>query len=137
MIFCSVVMVSSNRRGGALRNPDQLRAPPRLAIRRGGPGHRCQIKFWLTQIPRAAAARKSSTRCGVEWRRDTARRGYQCGKVINIIALATSAHHAIETPNIQASRFMSCPPIHDEESLRVDADTGLTERAKVRCRGLI
>jgi hypothetical protein len=26
MIFCSVVMVSSNRRGGALRNPDQLRA---------------------------------------------------------------------------------------------------------------
>jgi hypothetical protein len=26
----SVVMVSSNRRGGALRNPDQLRAPPRL-----------------------------------------------------------------------------------------------------------
>jgi hypothetical protein len=28
-------MVSSNRRGGALRNPDQLRAPPRLVIRRG------------------------------------------------------------------------------------------------------
>jgi hypothetical protein len=39
MIFCSVVMVSSNRRGGALRNPDQLRAPPRLVIRRGEPGH--------------------------------------------------------------------------------------------------
>jgi len=37
--------VSSNRRGGALRNPDQLRAPPRLAIRRGESGHRCQIKF--------------------------------------------------------------------------------------------
>jgi transposase len=32
MIFCSVVMVSSNRRGGALRNPDQLRAPPRCVI---------------------------------------------------------------------------------------------------------
>jgi hypothetical protein len=25
MIFCSLVMVSSNRRGEALRNPDQLR----------------------------------------------------------------------------------------------------------------
>src|SRR5271165_3195288 len=55
MIFCSVVMVSSNRRGGALRNPDQLRAPPRLAIRRGEPGHRCQIKFWLTQVIARAA----------------------------------------------------------------------------------
>src|SRR6202007_2058262 len=50
MIFCSVVMVSSNRRGGALRNPDQLRAPPRLAIRPGGTRHRCQIKFSLMQL---------------------------------------------------------------------------------------
>jgi len=30
-------LVSSNCRGGELRNPDQLRAPPRLAIRRGEP----------------------------------------------------------------------------------------------------
>jgi hypothetical protein len=45
MIFCSVVMVSSNRRGGALRNPDQLRAPPRLVIRRGDQDTICQIKF--------------------------------------------------------------------------------------------
>jgi hypothetical protein len=38
-------MVSSNRRGGALRNPDQLRAPPRLAIRLGDQDTNCQIKF--------------------------------------------------------------------------------------------
>src|SRR5262245_6302393 len=36
IIFCSVVMVVSPiRRGGALRNPDQLRAPPRLSLCRG------------------------------------------------------------------------------------------------------
>jgi hypothetical protein len=45
IIFCSVVMVSSNRRGGALRNPDQLRAPPRLPIRLGDQDTICQIKF--------------------------------------------------------------------------------------------
>jgi hypothetical protein len=39
-----VVMVSSNRRGGALRNPDQLRAPPRLVIRRGDQDTICRIK---------------------------------------------------------------------------------------------
>jgi hypothetical protein len=37
--------VSSNapRRGASPPRP--LRAPPRLAIRRGGPGHLCQVKF--------------------------------------------------------------------------------------------
>src|SRR5262245_45629726 len=45
MIFCSVVMVSSNapRRGASPPRP--LRAPPRLANRRGDPGHLCQVKF--------------------------------------------------------------------------------------------
>jgi hypothetical protein len=35
-------------RGRALRNPDQLRAPPRLAIGRGAQDTVCQFKFWLT-----------------------------------------------------------------------------------------
>src|SRR3954468_24097507 len=49
MIFCSVVMMSSNapRRGAS--SPRPLRAPPRLRFA-VGIGHRCQIKFWLMQI---------------------------------------------------------------------------------------
>src|SRR5215831_13733929 len=48
MIFCSVVMVSSNAPSGALRHPD--RSAPRLGSRFAvGTGHLCQIKFWLMQ----------------------------------------------------------------------------------------
>ncbi len=36
-------VLQSPRRGASPPRP--LRAPPRLAIRRGEPGHRCQIKF--------------------------------------------------------------------------------------------
>jgi len=48
------------------------------------------------------------------------------------MALATSAHHAIETVNIQTSRFnMNCPsPIHEKGSLRLDSDEDLTEPQK-------
>src|SRR5262249_134349 len=45
MIFCSVVMVSSNapRRGASPPRP--LRAPPRLAIRRGDPDTSVTLSF--------------------------------------------------------------------------------------------
>ena len=35
---------------------------------------------------------------------------YQCAKVINIIADATSTHHAIATPNSHASRVIEATP---------------------------
>src|SRR5262245_52088736 len=44
------------RRGGTLRHPD--RSAPRLGSRFAvGPGHLCQIKFWLMQVnaPKAAS----------------------------------------------------------------------------------
>ena len=53
MIFCSVVMVSSNRLRRTLRNPDQLRAPPSLLIRRADQDTICQIKF-LANAAKAA-----------------------------------------------------------------------------------
>jgi hypothetical protein len=35
---------------------------------------------------------------------------YQCEKIINTINDATNTHHAIETPNIQASRVIETTP---------------------------
>jgi hypothetical protein len=35
---------------------------------------------------------------------------YQCEKIINTINDATNTHHAIETPNIQASRVIEATP---------------------------
>jgi hypothetical protein len=43
-------MVSSNAPRRDASPPRPLRAPPRLAIRRGVTGHLCQIKFWLMQL---------------------------------------------------------------------------------------
>src|SRR5262249_2789674 len=45
MIFCSVVMLSSNAPRRGPPPPRPLRPPPRLANRRGDPGHLCQVKF--------------------------------------------------------------------------------------------
>src|SRR6266511_2936287 len=49
MIFCSVVMVSSNapRRGASPPRPLCARLGSRFAV---GTGHLCQIKFWLMHI---------------------------------------------------------------------------------------
>src|SRR5215831_14383279 len=49
MIFCSVVMVSSNapRPGASPPRPLRARLGSRFAV---GTGHLCQIKFWLMQI---------------------------------------------------------------------------------------
>ena len=49
MIFCSVVMVSSNapRRGASPPRPLCARLGSRFAV---GTGHLCQIKFWLMQL---------------------------------------------------------------------------------------
>ena len=60
---------------------------------------------------------------------------YQC--VINIIALATSTHHAIDTANIQTSRFMRMPLlIYNDESLHLYADGDITRSTKACREGL-
>src|SRR5215831_7625010 len=49
MIFCSVVMVSSNapRPGASPPRPLRARLGSRFAV---GTGHLCQIKFWLMHL---------------------------------------------------------------------------------------
>jgi hypothetical protein len=56
MIFCSVVMVSSNRRGGALHHPN--RSAPRLGSRFavGNQDTACQIKFLANASDATAGA---------------------------------------------------------------------------------
>jgi hypothetical protein len=54
-------MVSSNAPRRDASPPRPLRAPPRLAIRRGVTGHLCQIKFWLMHIKHSRCWRSAGT----------------------------------------------------------------------------